>query len=1021
MDQSAKSGPANQIKPLLLQAWRERWSDVHWGIKIKKVLPKGVSGDAYSLAQCILEQGLIGPSPNRLMFSYLQMALSSQLVSYATVLQTIAKFSNFDKVHCVHGLLELLCTLPNRIYCEGNAEECMALCMSLLQVVSWTVICLHGSLLSLIDVKTSPEHSAALALACEFLGAVVGNEFTSALVRVGRAESPATWADVDGLVAEIAKQLAHQPTLAVDRDRVAAVVPSDGARGGAASRGRLLGVREAGAAGVVAEELPRPQLYCELFKACFQGIVDASSTNEELKWNAFTYIKLPHVLHRMHASPGGDAGDVAGALSRLLEYGPLLRLVDARCNCDCVQFLVNQLVKYELLTDAQGRIVMETKADKGLKPKHAEQSGTPSNPNAGLILRAEPTVSSILKTLDADYSKNQDALMSVLCQMLSGKSFELILAAAAATGQVRCFAVKLIKFNEFSKQVQGENQKASQARALLFDISFLMLCHICQLYGTEIVTEGAAAAAADSFFVLWATRCLPAGGGRYKSLETGIAADAGKVETLLQQLQAGGELKLSLVKWQEMCVNVPAAVQEVLVAWEAGAVTAETVKSILETVRGRMCCLSVCVSAWLCGRIHTSKHDDRLKPMNMINHLLLPAATAGAAAADQTNPNYNERHVLMTTIIRRMYHDLHPVSSMKVNPLVQMIPAKTPVTDCLLEIFHATHRKGWMELKSVHMLKHLLSRCRWYVDSLIKELLNVTRPDNLQMAARLVHAMFMLDIQGCTLCLVTHTVPNILVTASKLEQLTDPRDRPSPGSSSCASTPPSPSRPRRPARRRPQATFDGDAATDDEERPSKLPRCSGNHDLADDAPMGLVCDAEGAARGGGEAAAPLPLVVRARFVEEARRRGARARRRCCGALPSRSSPSRRCSCRRMFTPELILALCDASSRLGRKIATKILCQHQRHGALRHRHAARRRRPPAPQRRVEEDATAANGGRGVVVENWGVNCAPPAFALADHTRRTERRAMGLLATQRAGLRGDGGGAAAPLKSSTASER
>ena len=51
-----------------------------------------------------------------------------------------------------------------------------------------------------------------------------------------------------------------------------------------------------------------------------------------------------------------------------------------------------------------------------------------------------------MQTLDADYSRNQEALLGVLCHMLSGKSFELILAAAAATGRLQSFAVKLIKW-----------------------------------------------------------------------------------------------------------------------------------------------------------------------------------------------------------------------------------------------------------------------------------------------------------------------------------------------------------------------------------------------------------------------------------------------------------------------------------------------------------------------------------------------------------------------------------------------
>ena len=42
------------------------------------------------------------------------------------------------------------------------------------------------------------------------------------------------------------------------------------------------------------------------------------------------------------------------------------------------------------------------------------------------------------------------------------------------------------RFNEFAKQTTGEASKGAQTRALLFDISFLMLCHIMQLYGTEV-------------------------------------------------------------------------------------------------------------------------------------------------------------------------------------------------------------------------------------------------------------------------------------------------------------------------------------------------------------------------------------------------------------------------------------------------------------------------------------------------------------------------------------------------------
>ena len=50
-----------------------------------------------------------------------------------------------------------------------------------------------------------------------------------------------------------------------------------------------------------------------------------------------------------------------------------------------------------------------------------------------------------VQTLAVDYSKNTEPVVGILYQMISGKSFDLILSAAAATGKLPIFAAEFIK------------------------------------------------------------------------------------------------------------------------------------------------------------------------------------------------------------------------------------------------------------------------------------------------------------------------------------------------------------------------------------------------------------------------------------------------------------------------------------------------------------------------------------------------------------------------------------------------
>ena len=70
------------LRSLLMKAWRERWSDIQWGIHLKSVLPRGCSGDAYNLSSLILQQALVAPVPNELILSYLRHSLAAQVPDF---------------------------------------------------------------------------------------------------------------------------------------------------------------------------------------------------------------------------------------------------------------------------------------------------------------------------------------------------------------------------------------------------------------------------------------------------------------------------------------------------------------------------------------------------------------------------------------------------------------------------------------------------------------------------------------------------------------------------------------------------------------------------------------------------------------------------------------------------------------------------------------------------------------------------------------------------------------------------
>ncbi|XP_034414157.1 mediator of RNA polymerase II transcription subunit 24 isoform X3 [Cyclopterus lumpus] len=824
------------LKQAILQAWKERWSDYQWAINIKKNFPKGATWDYLNLAEALMEQAMIGPSPNPLILSYLKYAISSQMVSYSSVLTALSKFDDFSRELCVKSLLEIMDMFCHRLSCHGKAEECIGLCRALLGVVVWLLQGCAWYCERLRELGSSASTEASLRACQERLYNLMNSTKNRALVHIARLEEQGSWSNVEQSVLKVTDALGSVPnqTLRTKLEESVSLVKSIPMMLSEQSEPKFHASFPSVHAFIMLEgtmnltgetqplveqlmmikrmqRIPAPLFVLEIWKACFTGLIESPEGTEELKWTAFTFLKIPQVLLRLKKYPQGDKGqdfmeDVNIAFQYLLKLTPLLDKADQRCNCDCLGMLLQECNKLGLLSDPN-TTCLTSKREFAPRLKTAENANI--QPNPGLILRAEPTVTNILKTVDADHSKSPEGLLGVLGHMLSGKSLDLLLAAAAATGKLKSFARKFIKLNEFPKHISGEGSKSASVRALLFDISFLMLCHVVQTYGSEVsswqyyimmimarvfilcryfgksacsfmvILSDPSPSGETPFFETWLQTCMPEEGKTLNPDHPCFRPEPGKVESLVTLLNNASEMKLVQVKWHEICLSTPAAILEVLNAWENGVLSVEAVQKITDNIKGKVCSMAICAVAWLVAHVRMLGRDEREKPQTMIRQLVTPLY------GENTLQFYNERVIIMSSIMEHMCADVFqqtaatlrpPMEGQEPIPYRNLLPAKDPIHVALSKQFQTVLRKGWVDSRALHLFESLLNMggVFWFTNNLVKELLKETRQEWADRVVELLYSIFCLDTQQITLTLLGTILPDLLTDSAHWHSLADP-------------------------------------------------------------------------------------------------------------------------------------------------------------------------------------------------------------------------------------------------------
>uniref|UniRef100_A0A8C1LV34 Mediator of RNA polymerase II transcription subunit 24 n=1 Tax=Cyprinus carpio TaxID=7962 RepID=A0A8C1LV34_CYPCA len=765
------------LKQAILQAWKERWSDYQWAINIKKNCPKGATWDYLNLAEALLEQAMIGPSPNPLILSYLKYAISSQMVSYSSVLTAISKFDDFSRELCIKSLLEIMDMFSNRLSCHGKAEECIGLCRAMLCTMVWLLQGCAWYCERLRESGALPVLENSLRACLGRMTNLLHSTKNRALVHIARLEEQASWTNVEQALLKVSENLnaVTNLTLKEDLEECVSLVkgipqmlslqsdppvhtsfPSVHAFIMLEGTMNLTGETQPLVEQLMMikrmQHIPAPLFVLEIWKACFTGLIESPEGNEELKWTAFTFLKIPQVLLRLKKYPQGEKTqdfmeDVNVAFEYLLNLTPLLDKADQRCNCDCLSLLLQECNKLGLLSEANtSSLTAKRTEDREHAPRLRTAENANIQPNPGLILRAEPTVTNILKTVDADHSKSPEGLLGVLGHMLSGKSLDLLLAAAAATGKLKSFA---------------QNGYTASGSAYIFNPNKYMN----RTYGSEVILSDPSPSSETPFFETWLQTCMPEEGKTLNPDHPCFRPESGKVESLVALLNSSSEMKLVQMKWHEICLSTPAAILEVLNAWENGVLSVEAVQKITDNIKGKVCSMAICAVAWLVAHVRMLGLDEREKPQTMIR---IFAHTS--------------------SILEHMWADVFQQTGLSLRPAVEgqepipyrnLLPARQPIRQVLQTQFREVLEKGWVDSHAFHLFENLLHMggVFWFTNNLVKELLKETRKEGASRVVELLYSIFCLDTQQITLTLLGHILPRLLTDPAHWHSLADPPGR----------------------------------------------------------------------------------------------------------------------------------------------------------------------------------------------------------------------------------------------------
>ncbi|CAH3122935.1 unnamed protein product [Pocillopora meandrina] len=803
---------------ILLRAWRGRWTPLQWLVEVKKLAGKD-NEELQDLAECLVQQATFGSTPSTLILSYLNHGISTKVISCSSALTAVHQFQNIIKHKCLSALLDLLLGFIPTISGPDSDEECLQLAVSFIKILYWLLIVSTRLLkLCIESIRLSGGinllfHLANIGKCHRAFGQLIGSSSYRAMVIVGKMEDQATALELDRqLQAHLKDLLMTQPDgvvpevqlyikeLMVNFSRLQSLNSSSGS--GDISPGHVPNmpiqiitqfqvlvspfytphqVADVMESTMHTQNVARHQLYLEFLRSALVGLLGAAEKSMEMiLWTGFLFLKVPIVIRLLESrsqppvqlQPSPVEHSAAHtAFQQLLQFAPLLDDADQKCKCNCYKELIQQYCKdlNQQMVDRIGQLVSQRMLSNEAQDLLSIQVSY--NHPAQQIQDEESKIMEIIMALESDLSSRDEKFLNPL---LNVEKFRWMTVAAASVGKLPSLINGLVRVTEQTLRpaTEKEDVKKGSIRGELFNTSFLLLCHIGQVYGSKVISEVSKNRLPTPFVVQWILRHIP-GIDKWRSFipDTQHTPNQAAVNELLNMFFSNSAFPASQANWDENCTNVSSALHDVLKAWqwESKAVPPDHLQKLCELLKYEAPALAVCACSWSCGHIHTLTAEERKHPMRLVGFLVKPVNPRGFSQG------FVDRCAMLCEVMKTMSSSVEGKDNTW--EIDNPISKGKPVSKTLASLFSSVVKARQLSSKTLEQFRHLLitGGNEWFIYSIVQEVLKCNRHEDILLAADLASCLLTFDSESLVPCFLEKVMPMVMNHAEAETILEDPK------------------------------------------------------------------------------------------------------------------------------------------------------------------------------------------------------------------------------------------------------